>query len=194
MTEVRVLGSFPIVQQPRRTVYLIAGFGWRWLEDNMFEKSEYGYKRESRYYYWPVAAMADFALKNGDRIQLWAEYDIFRSGLQKSHLENANMNHSYNEDWIEWTGGVAENKQKKGEGIRLAVTWNTSYGKTSKWRYSLSAFLRYWHILDSEILDYAFTYHQAEPRQTFESTVQVLEPENKTVQFGVMWRLISPWF
>ena len=158
-----ILGKdYSLDRQTLITPYM--GFGFRYLNDDTGGKQTttgaYGYERESRYLYFPAGAALTHQLKDNWLLNLTAEYDIFISGLQKSHLSDV-------------PGGYPDLKNKQNNGFGVQGTLKLTKQEDDI-NFFVEPFIRYWHIEDSEI--------STAVGDTF--IVTGLEPENKTTEFG----------
>lgn len=113
-----------------------AGLGYRYLYDGA-DKSEYGYRRESRYKYVPLGYEYVYAdeSESGWTTGWVIEYDYFLSGSQVSHLSDHNP-------------GVSDmtNEQKEGYGYRASLKFRKS---TDRINLTIEPFVRYWNIAQS---------------------------------------------
>jgi hypothetical protein len=139
------------------TPYL--GFGYRWLNDNMQEKSPSGYKRESNYLYLPIGLEVVANLGNGWFWGADVEYDFFLWGEQKSFLSD---NNPKNND--------IENKQKKGYGVRGSMPITK---KGEKVGFVIEPYVKYWNIDDSDYQSY-----------TSSKNKYAYEPKNNSTEIG----------
>jgi len=136
MLEVRgLLGYDFAAKAVTITPYL--GIGYRWLQDNMQEKSLSGYKRESNYIYLPIGLEVVANLGNGWSLGASGEYDVFLWGKQISYLST--YDRRYND---------IENKQTTGYGVRGAVSIAK---KGEKVGFIIEPYVKYWNIDNSDI-------------------------------------------
>lgn len=139
------------------------GLGYRYLENDTSKKrsttGHYGYLRESQYLYIPIGS--DLLMPIDAKLSFVAnvEYDLFLSGLQKSHLGT-------------YHGGLVENDQSKGYGLKaaLGLRWNLE-----KMAIEAKPFFRYWSIADSKKV-YRFTHKYM---------ITYREPKNATKEVGL---------
>jgi hypothetical protein len=136
---------------------LYAGFGYRYLNDDLSEFSG-GYERESNYYYIPIGITGTGPVSaNGWSSGLTFEFDFLLRGLQKTHLSDTGYGYS---DF--------ENKQKKGWGLRGSI----KFIKNGNMDFIIEPFARFWSIDDSEVT-------------VIEGGIPVYEPRNESVEAGV---------
>jgi len=135
------------------------GFGYRWLNDNMQEKSPGGYKRESNYLYLPIGLEVVANLGNGWSLGTTGEYDFFLRGEQKSFFSDNNPKENN-----------IENKQTKGYGVRGSIPIAK---KGEKVGFVIEPYVKYWNIDDS---DYQ--------RYTSSRSKYAYEPKNNSTEIG----------
>ena len=135
------------------------GFGYRWLNDNMQEKSPGGYKRESNYFYLPIGLEVVANLGNGWSLGTTGEYDFFLRGEQKSFFSDNNPKENN-----------IENKQTKGYGVRGSIPIAK---KGEKVDFVIEPYVKYWNIDDS---DYQ--------RYTSSRSKYAYEPKNNSTEIG----------
>ncbi|MEW6067879.1 MAG: hypothetical protein AB1610_06280 [Nitrospirota bacterium] len=142
------------------------GLGYRYLNDDSSGRisttGAYGYERESNYIYSPLGIIITTPLENGWAIGITAEYDIFWWGKQISHLSDVDS--GYND---------VENEQNEGYGVRGSIK---VYKRIKNMDIAIEPFIRYWHIMKSEIADW--TYYGTYIGYAY-------EPENKSTEFGI---------
>lgn len=145
------------------------GIGYRYLNDDSSGKvtslGDFGYERESNYYYSPVGVKFNTNSKTGWSTEATAEYDIFWWGKQISHLSDVNP--GLND---------LENRQQRGYGLRGSVAFQTAADDPDDYAYSIEPFIRYWNIKDSQLAEVTF----------LGSIVGVgLEPANHSTEYGI---------
>lgn len=143
------------------------GFGYRYLNDDLkgvvTTTGALGYERESNYYYSPIGIEGTVPLANRWYLGLSAEYDLFWSGKQKSHLSGA-------------IAGLSdiENDQDEGHGFRATAGFQKKFDRLGL---NMGVFFRWWKIDESDVVPIT------------QSGVLVrngLEPNNKTYEIGGM--------
>ena len=115
------------------------GAGYRYLNDDssgqISSSGAGGYERESNYFYSPVGAEFSTQLNKDWSLGFSAEYDIFWSGEQKSHLSDA----------IPGLNTVT-NDQDSGYGVRGAIQFKKMGEKMDV---VIEPFIRWWSVEDS---------------------------------------------
>lgn len=161
-----VLGlDIPTSNRFRFTPYF--GFGYRYLLDDQGGRyttsNNWGYDRESSYFYSPVGVETHFKFSNAWSLETQSEYDIFWGGKQISHLEDG-------------PGAIYDslkNDQSKGYGARGEIKVVYSHDNFDLFA---GPFIRFWSIDNSEASPVTIT------------GVIVgggLEPANTTTEFGM---------
>jgi hypothetical protein len=188
--EVRFLGGATLAGLGDGTIMPFAGVGLRWWTDHA-EKHLGGYLRESRYIYSPVGCQLQFPLREGARFDLALEYDYFWKGRQKSRLSDANFGGPMDQQFVLWDN--ATNNQSDGNGLRASATWTSRPAMLAglRLRYAIRGFVRYWNIADSDIQVINVTTRLGDPPVTQRWLVEVWEPKNNTLQFGMVFMLLS---
>jgi len=117
------------------------GFGYRYLNDqlggHLSTTGHSGYDRESNYYYLPLGVDLQNTLSSDWTLEWNAEFDIFLTGRQKSHLEDVHP--SLN---------TITNTQNSGYGVRGSVKLIKELENTTLF---IEPFIRYWNIDDSNV-------------------------------------------
>lgn len=176
--EIRLLAGYDIPVNDAFQITPYAGFGYRYLFNDfstipaqIIDGVTYlsGYDRESRYFYLPIGFETHKKCAQGWSWNVNAEYDIFVSGKQKSHLE----------DSVDLAGNNAgyetvANEQRKGHGIRGAVRVGKELMNVDLF---VEPFVRYWSIQDSKIE--AITLTGGTP------VGYGFEPKNDTTEYGI---------
>lgn len=141
-----------------------AGFGVRYLTNDSSGMTSTtghgGYERESRYYYSPIGIEASAEMENGWSLGFVAEYDIFWSGEQRSHVA------AFYPDL-----GVAENEQNSGYGLRASV----KIDHKESLPFTIEPFIRYWNIDKSDEI----------PFMDGNIAKIFFEPKNETTEIGI---------
>lgn len=164
--EFRGLAGYDFVVQKGSILTPYIGIGYRYLNDDSSGKissaGDYGYERESNYYYSPIGVKVITNLHDGWSTEATAEYDIFWSGKQISHLSDADP--GYNDP---------ENRQKHGYGIRGSIEFQK---KAEDRDFALEPFIRYWSIKESQRADWKY----------YGVIVgEVFEPKNHSTEYGI---------
>ncbi|MEW6008154.1 MAG: hypothetical protein AB1629_00770 [Candidatus Omnitrophota bacterium] len=164
-TEIRALIGRDF-KKPNMVLTPFFGFGYRYLNDQL--ESQYAYEREISYLYSPLGVETLSPLGKSCEWGLKLEYDIFWSGVVKSHLSDVNV--AFND---------LRNEQHEGYGARASIFLRTNIGERLK--FSLEPFFRYWNIQDSD-----------DSLITVSGTVVGVgrEPANNTQEFGIRASLI----
>ena len=157
-----LLGADWLHRSALNTLYL--GIGYRYLNDDT-SFDPVGYERESNYLYLPVGYQFDGSNETGWSLGFGAEFDVFISGNQKSHLSDADP-----------TYPDVDNRQDSGYGYRASIKLQH---KSKNGIFVLEPFIRYWDIDDSEI----------EYFEVSGTTYEVVEPANETTEYGlsILW-------
>ena len=188
--ELRLLGGLTFSLPQTTTIALFSGLGWRWWQDDL-GVHELGYLRESRYVYIPVGIRIHFSRQSGGHISAVLEYDVFREGVQESESSDVSKRRLLKDKPFPWEYITLEkvtNHQKSGYGLRGSVMWVSQPISSGglRLRYALLGFIRFWHIADSDIQTAHMTFYERYEHHwtswTFE--VPMMEPENKTIEFG----------
>ncbi|MBN1794870.1 MAG: hypothetical protein JW844_07905 [Candidatus Omnitrophica bacterium] len=141
MWEMRVVAGCGVCLSDRTKVTPYTGVGIRYLNDDtggmVSSKGDYGYERESRYYYSPIGLETSFAITQQWSVGMSIEYDYFWEGCQTSRLSDVNLGYS-----------DVKNRQTDGYGYRGALRLEK---KTEQVDIIVESFLRKWKISDSEI-------------------------------------------
>lgn len=131
--------QFAVGDTTKLTPYI--GLGYRYLNDDSSGKrtsiGHYGYERESNYFYLPIGVKTLTDLTDQWSIGLNAEFDVFLSGKQKSHLEDVASSLS-----------TLENDQDKGYGVRGSLQLVRQSDRVDL---SIEPFVRYWDIDESSV-------------------------------------------
>ncbi|MBU2541765.1 MAG: hypothetical protein KJ593_07670 [Candidatus Omnitrophica bacterium] len=153
-------------QRADSTITPFVGFGYRYLNDQL--ESIYAYEREITYLYSPVGFETSTPLGQDWTWGVRAEYDIFWSGVVKSHLSDVDA--SLND---------LRNEQDNGYGVRGSVYLKKKINE--KFQLSIEPFFRYWEIEDSNLA-----------LITVSGTVVSAgyEPANRTKEYGLKVSLI----
>ncbi|MBI5575701.1 MAG: hypothetical protein HY896_04985 [Deltaproteobacteria bacterium] len=149
--------DFPVWKTTVLTYF--AGIGYRYLNDDSHAFVG-GYKREANYFYSPVGFTLMTNLGNDWSVGETAELDIFWRGEQKSYLSNASPDLP-----------DVSNSQHDGYGMRGSVSVEK---KLSRISLKGTAFIRYWHIKDSD----------NEIREISGVTYRLWEPKNTSTEVG----------
>jgi hypothetical protein len=157
-----LLGADWLHRSALNTLYL--GIGYRYLNDDT-SFDPVGYERESNYLYLPVGYQLDGSNESGWSLGFGAEFDVFISGNQRSHLSDVDPTYS-----------DVDNRQDSGYGYRASVKLQH---KSKNGIFVLEPFIRYWDIDDSEI----------EYFEVSGTTYEVIEPANETTEYGlsILW-------
>ncbi len=143
MFELRGLGGYDFSPTKTFTITPYIGIGYRYLLDDASGKvsstGALGYKRESNYFYSPVGIETFVDLKHRWSLGVTAEYDIFWSGKQISHLSDVDS--GYNDP---------ENRQKHGYGVRGSFRLQRKLERLS---IVIEPFIKYWNIGKSDNAD-----------------------------------------
>lgn len=115
-----------------------SGIGYRYLNDNMQMKSQYGYQRESHYYYFPLGIIISNAPFERRSFETIIEYDFLITGKQISHLSDVAPIYP---DFINW--------QHSGYGIKCIIRFTR---KIIGVDWVGKIFWRAWDIQDSDVV------------------------------------------
>lgn len=135
LLELRWLLGYDFVVARSITITPDFGVGYRYLQDNMQDRSSAGYQRESNYIYIPIGVETVAHLGRGWSLGLNVEYDLFLWGRQISYLSDFNPNY-----------GEIENEQMKGYGVRGSISIAKKWEKIGL---TIEPFIRYWNIKES---------------------------------------------
>lgn len=159
--EMRAIGGYEFELTDTIQLTPIAGIAYRYLSDDSEAKrtttGHLGYLRQSNYIYSPIGAECNFDIADDMAITLFAEYDYFWYGMQKSDL-----------NYITGDGDI-ENDQDDGYGLRFSVRFTKQLENIGLY---CEPFYRYWDIDDSDV-----TYDN--------SGTGWIEPKNETTEFGI---------
>ncbi len=154
------------------------GIGYRYLNDDMSGKvtstGALGYERESNYTYSPVGIEIITPLKNGWSIGATTEYDVFWSGKQKSHLNDARL---YNSIVGYYTYNDITNSQDKGYGVSGSIKLQK---KSRKLDFVIEPYIRYWNIKESKTV----TTSTISENGMWIVTGTFVEPKNNSTEIG----------
>ena len=127
------------------TPYL--GVGYRFLSDDSHNRQtttgDWGYRRESNYFYLPLGVTASVKMPKGWTLTPCGEYDIFIRGAQFSRLQDVDEN--YNN---------LHNRQSRGYGLRCSFKVAKTINK--KLSVAIEPFFRYWNIKQSRRTDLVY--------------------------------------
>lgn len=147
-----------------------AGFGYRYLEDDMTglrtTLGAIGYRRESNYYYSPLGVALQTCIDTSSFLTFRAEYDHFWRGVQLSRLRD-----------VDPANDNLRNSQKSGYGLRAGVDWRLQNGPLDC---LVGGFVRYWSIDASEV---ETVYYNGGPTPLF-------EPPNNSTEIGLTLSII----
>ena len=165
--EFRVLGGYDFKISKSFTLTPFIGFGYRYLKDNgggeTTTTGNWGYDRESKYYYSPIGIQAVNVFDKGWSIGVNMEYDLFWKGTQKSFLSDGDAGYS-----------DPQNDQDSGYGLRGSIMIKK---QTDQAFYVIEPFVRYWNIDESDV--------QAERYNGVLTGYGWIEPKNETTEIGV---------
>lgn len=137
------------------------GFGFRYLNNGfngeVTSAGASGYGRESKYYYLPLGLDLKHNLIGHWLAAYRFEYDLFLSGLQVSHFEDADD-----------TLPTIKNKQDSGYGLRGSIKF---INPGERFNMVIEPFFQYWHIEESKL--------ETSPQ------IDATEPQNKTREVGL---------
>lgn len=155
--------DFMMTPDVRATPYI--GFGYRYLNDDSAGRATstgaIGYERESRYYYIPMGVEFTTKISDSWMVSPTLEYDYFIQGEQLSYLSD-----------VHWAYPDLRNKQREGLGLRGSLKFVQTGASIN---FVFEPYIRYWHIEDSEEATVAGPIF----------LVTGLEPENKTLEYGI---------
>jgi len=143
------------------------GFGYRYLRDEMSDRSAGGYLRESNYIYLPIGIERKPEGGKGWSAGFNLEYDLFLMGKQISYFSDIDPN-----------AKDAENTQKKGYGFRGSIQFMNAAKKNLL---IIEPYFRYWNIKESD-LDFIGYDSSGWP-------VYVVEPDNEHRELGMRFLL-----
>ncbi|MFC1666322.1 hypothetical protein ACFL0P_00430 [Candidatus Omnitrophota bacterium] len=135
------------------------GYGYRYLHDDV-SFDQYGYGRDSNYFYSPIGIETITGLGNGWFVGVKLEYDYFWNGMQRSYLSDIA---GYSD---------AKNRQNRGYGCRGSIKLRK---KGEKIDFTVEPFMRYWNIRRSET-SYTTWYG---------ISFSGVEPKNNSEEFGI---------
>lgn len=138
------------------------GSGYRHLFNDgrgLSSTGNWGYRRKSNYFYWPVGIIYRRALGDRARLVSTLEYDHLLLGKQISKLSDGGQGHS-----------DATNTQHRGYGLKLGFNYE-------KDNWAIGPFAHYWNIAKSNTV--------AEIQNGIPTGSGLLEPKNNTVEFGI---------
>lgn len=145
------------------TVYsTYTGLGYRSLSnygDGVSSTGNWGYRRYSNYFYWPLGVIHRNALTDHARLVTTLEYDHLLSGTQVSSLSDGGQGYDN-----------VKNTQNSGFGFKLSVLVETD-------RWAIGPFANYWNI---GVSNSATLFQNGAPVNTWS------EPGNRTKEFGLM--------
>ncbi len=171
--EFRGLVGYDIPVMAESMITPFVGFGYRYLYDDggagITTTGNWGYDRESHYFYLPIGFESKFNIKNGWSVGFTAEYDLFIDGQQISHLEDGGTGYD-----------TLENDQNDGYGLRGSFR---VMKETEKIDFFIEPFVRYWNIDDSEVS--AITINGSVVSVGGGYVLGGREPENNTTEYGV---------
>lgn len=144
------------------------GLGYRYLNDGLQEKSSGGYEREANYFYSPLGGELIVDLGEGWLLCARLEYDVFWQGRQISHFSDVSS--EYNDP---------ENDQDQGYGVKGSI--RIAKGGGGEIGFAVEPFFNYWNIEDSKT---------ASLTQNGFPVGEVIEPKNKSTEYGVNLKLI----
>jgi len=132
-----------------------AGIGLRYLYNDLRGTSSTGargYQRESQYWYVPLGVTLRVPLDETWVMAPQIEYDVFVKGSQRSYLSDTGLGYS-----------DVTNKQSKGRGARAQLAFEGP-------RWSVSLWLHYWDIEDSDTRPVGLGQVGFEPANTTRET------------------------
>ncbi|MDP2654331.1 MAG: autotransporter domain-containing protein [Candidatus Omnitrophota bacterium] len=175
--EMRGIAGYDIPMGESNRITPFLGLGWRYLKDDSggarTTTNHWTYDRESKYFYIPGGVELNSRFGSGWSLTLTAEYDIFLSGRQYSHLEDGPAGSNYD---------TLKNKQDEGYGARGSLRLMKSGEQLD---FFIEPFVRYWNIEDSDVA--ALTRNgETVPVPGNPDYVQGgLEPKNNTEEYGI---------
>ena len=138
------------------------GLGYRYLFNDArgISSTGYaGYRRESNYFYLPIAIIHRMALNDQARLESTLEYDHLLAGKQITSLSDTGLGYR-----------DVTNNQNSGYGLKLSVMYQ-------KDNWAIGPYAHYWNIGQSDI--------KPEIRNGNPTGRGLLEPKNNTVEFGL---------
>ena len=145
--EGRISTGYDILLPENQVFKTFFGVGYRYSNDDssgkISSKGDLGYERESSYFYSPVGVEFNAKLNKNWALKVAAEYDIFWSGTQKSHLENVHLGL-----------GTISNDQNSGYGVRGSVKLQK---KNGRFDILIEPFVRWWNVKDSNLSNITYT-------------------------------------
>ena len=140
------------------------GFGYRYLFNDargITSTGNWGYRRESNYFYLPIGIIHRMTLDNHARLESTVEYDHLLRGKQISRLSDGGIGY-----------GDVTNTQNSGYGMKLGVMYQKNI-------WAIGPYAHYWNIGKSDTVN---VYQIGIPVSAG------WEPENNTIEFGLKVR------
>ena len=135
-------------------ITLFSGVGYRYLfngsENRISSNNYWGYDRKSNYLYSPIGTNLTFIQNNDCQFRLSLEYDYFWIGIQKNEMGYLSGHDDFS------------NTQHSGYGYRYSLEVRKKLSANT-W-ISISPFLRYWNIDNSDATVDSYNTSWIEPR------------------------------
>jgi len=188
-TEIRGLICYEILFSDRTTLTPYAGFGYRSLTDDKrgiySSTGNWGYLRESKYFYIPVGMEFSHNLKERWVLRLKGEYDVFLEGKQESHMEDGGASMLSATDGRYYVLDTLKNTQDIGLGIRGSIRLQK---ESDRFDFFIEPYARYWHIKESDHVQ--LTSEGGTVLWYLDSGCTIpytaYEPDNNTLEYGLL--------
>ncbi len=138
------------------------GIGYRFLFNDgrgITSTGNWGYRRESSYFYLPIGITHRVALPDQARLVSTLEYDHLLAGKQISRLSDGGVGYS-----------DIKNSQTSGHGLKWSIMYEKGY-------WAIGPYAHYWNIGQSDIVP--------EIKNGLPTGRGLLEPKNNTTEFGL---------
>jgi len=188
-TEIRGLICYEILFSDRTTLMPYSGFGYRSLTDDnrgrYSSTGNWGYLRESKYFYIPFGIELSHNLKERWVLRLKGEYDLFLEGKQESHMEDGGATMLSASDGKYYVLDTLKNSQEMGVGIRGSIRLEK---ESNRFDFFIEPYARYWHIKESDHVQ--LTSEGGTILWYLDSGLTIpdtaYEPDNNTLEYGLL--------
>lgn len=137
--ELRGLFGLSLMANINTSLIPYLGVGYRYLADNLQQKTTDGYLRESNYLYIPLGLYVTQPLSKDSSFGLQVEYDYFLTGLQVSHISQNDPKYD-----------DSKNLQTSGYGLKWALKYSLDLKNIGL---EFKLFSNYWDIGKSQSYD-----------------------------------------
>ena len=186
MLESRIVYGYQLPLKDQIIITPYFGLGLRYLNDDLRGDSStgnWGYERESKYYYMPLGLETNIGWKNNWLVGVTVEYDYFIDGTQKSHLEDGGLR-AQAQDGTLYAYDTLINDQDQGYGLKgsMKIMKKMTYADLY-----IEPFVRYWNIQQSDLQQLTSNYGTVLWFQDSGHTLPVtgVEPHNTSTEYGV---------